>query len=171
MTNTIIILTGVSGAGKTTVGKLLAQRLNSPFLDGDDFHSPDNIAKMERGESLTDADRAPWVESLQECIETLLDNGQGAVVACSALKAAYREQLGGDRDRVKFVLLKGSYDLIQQRLKQRQGHFMDDTLLDSQFDALEAPADSLVVDVAPAPEAIVQTIVDCLNVTPAAHPQ
>jgi gluconokinase len=154
---------GVSGVGKTTVGKLLAQRLEIPFHEGDDFHSPDNIAKMERGEPLNDRDRIPWIESIQSCIDTLLANRQEAVIACSALKADYRQQLGGDRDRVEFVLLKGSRDLIQERLNQREGHFMADSLLKSQIEALEAPDDSLVVEVDQSPEAIVQSIIDQLD--------
>ncbi|TVQ08450.1 MAG: gluconokinase [Leptolyngbya sp. DLM2.Bin27] len=154
---------GVSGVGKTTVGKLLAQRLDIPFHEGDDFHSPDNIAKMERGEPLNDRDRIPWIESIQKCIDTLLARRQAAVIACSALKADYRQQLGGDRDRVEFVLLRGSLALIQDRLGQRQGHFMAASLLDSQMEALEAPDDSLVVEVDQSPDAIVQSITDQLN--------
>lgn len=154
---------GVSGVGKTTVGKRLAQRLEIPFHEGDDFHPSDNIAKMERGEPLNERDRSPWIASLQECIDTLLANGEEAVIACSALKADYRQQLGGDRDRVEFVLLKGSYDLIQERLNDREGHFMADSLLDSQMEALEAPADSLVVEVDQSPEAIVESIVEQLD--------
>ncbi|MFQ4139439.1 gluconokinase [Nodosilinea sp. PGN35] len=159
----IIVLMGVSGVGKTTVGKRLAQRLEIPFHEGDDFHSPDNIAKMERGEPLNERDRTPWIESLQNCIETLLANGQQAVIACSALKADYRQQLGGGHDRVEFVLLKGSRALIQERLNQREDHFMAASLLNSQMEALEAPADSLVVEVDKTPEAIVESIVDGLD--------
>lgn len=157
---------GVSGVGKTTIGKLLAQRLSMPFFDGDDFHSPANIAKMQRGEPLTDRDRAPWIESLQRFIQTLLTRGQGAVIACSALKAAYRLQLGIS-DEVVFVLLTGSVDLIRQRLHLRQNHFMTASLLASQFEALEAPTDSLVVEVDQMPDAIVQTILENLGL----HPQ
>jgi gluconokinase len=154
----IIVLMGVSGVGKTTIGQLLAQRLGIPFVDGDDFHSPANIAKMQRGEPLTDGDRAPWIESLQEFVQNLLETGQGAVIACSALKVAYRQQLGGNSGGVNFVLLKGTYDLIQQRLNRREGHFMEAKLLTSQLEALETPADSLVVDVDQTPDAIVETI-------------
>ncbi len=169
MTSTIIILMGVSGVGKTTIGQRLAQRLGIDFLDGDDFHSPANIAKMRRGEPLGDHDRTPWLESLQQFIQTLLDSDQGAVIACSALKAAYRQQLGGGCDRVSFVLLTGSYELIWQRLSQRQNHFMAASLLASQFNTLEIPTDSLVVDIDNTPDAIVQTIVARLNLMPAAH--
>ncbi len=159
----IIILMGVSGVGKTTVGQLLAQELGLPFFDGDDFHSPDNIAKMQRGEPLSDGDRTPWIESLQEFIQTLLKRGEGAVIACSALRTAYRQRLSGDREVVKFVLLKGSYDLIRQRLDQRRGHFMAASLLDSQLKSLEAPEDSLVVEVDATPAEIVEEIVEQLN--------
>ncbi|MGF1520119.1 MAG: gluconokinase [Nodosilinea sp.] len=168
MTSTIIILMGVSGVGKTTVGQRLAQRLDIDFLDGDDFHSPANIAKMQRGEPLDEDDRTPWLESLQQLIQTLLAKDQGAVIACSALRATYRQQLGHGGDRVSFVLLTGSADLIRQRLRQRQNHFMTAELLASQLEALEAPADSLVVDVDQTPAAIVQTILTKLNRTPAA---
>jgi gluconokinase len=159
----IIILMGVSGVGKTTVGQLLAQEMGLPFHDGDDFHSPDNIAKMERGEPLTEADRAPWIESLQEFIQTLTEQGEGAVLACSALLTSYRQQLDSESATVKFVLLKGSYELIQQRLEGRDGHFMDPSLLDSQFKLLEDSDDSLVVDVDATPEEIVQEIVAQLD--------
>lgn len=159
----VIILMGVSGVGKTTIGQQLAQHLGISFFDGDDFHSSANIAKMRRGEPLTERDRAPWIEALQKFLQTLLVNNQGAVVACSALKAAYRQQLSNGSDRVRFVLLTGSYELIQQRLNLRQGHFMAASLLASQFEALEAPTDSLVVEVDPPPEVIVQTIVEHLK--------
>jgi carbohydrate kinase (thermoresistant glucokinase family) len=159
MISTVIILMGVSGVGKTTIGTLLAQRLGVSFFDGDDFHSPANIAKMQRGEPLTDGDRAPWLTSLQQFIQTLVAQQQGAVIACSALKAAYRQQLAAGSDRVRFVLLHGTYELILQRLNLRQGHFMAASLLASQFEALETPADSLIVEVDAAPAAIVETIV------------
>jgi gluconokinase len=161
----IIVLMGVSGVGKTTIGKLLAQRLGVPFFDGDDFHSPANIAKMQRGEPLTDGDRAPWIKSLQHFIESLLNQQRGGVIACSALRATYRQQLSGGSDAVRFVLLTGSYELIRQRLNQRQGHFMTAALLTSQFEALETPTDSLIIDVEQDPDAIVQAIVTNLKIT------
>ncbi|MBE9139043.1 gluconokinase [Nodosilinea sp. LEGE 07088] len=162
----ILILMGVSGVGKTTIGSLLAQRLDIAFFDGDDFHSTANIAKMQRGEPLTDGDRAPWLASLQQLIQTQLVNHQGAVIACSALKGAYRQQLSQGSDRVRFILLTGSFELIQQRLSQRPNHFMAASLLASQFKALETPADSLVIPVDRSPEAIAQSIITALDPKP-----
>lgn len=154
----VILLMGVSGVGKTTIGTLLAQRLAIPFYDGDDFHTPANITKMRQGIALTDGDRALWLASLGGFIQNLVNSHQAAVIACSALKATYRQQLSQGHREVQFVYLKGDYELIQRRLDQRQGHFMAPTLLASQFATLEEPEDSLVVEVTAAPEAVVQTI-------------
>ncbi|NJL45456.1 MAG: gluconokinase [Leptolyngbyaceae cyanobacterium SM2_3_12] len=154
----IIIVMGVSGVGKTTIGTLLAQQLAVPFYDGDNFHSAANIAKMRQSLPLTDDDRALWLAALGDFIQNLVNSQQSAVIACSALKAAYRQQLGRGDSHIQFVYLKGDYDLIQGRLNQRQGHFMAPTLLASQFATLEEPEDSLVVDVAAPPQVVVQTI-------------
>jgi gluconokinase len=154
----IIILMGVSGSGKTTIGSLLAQDLGWPFYDGDDFHSQANIDKMRQGVPLIDADRDSWLTALRHHIDILLDNRQSAVLACSALKQAYRDRLGGDRPAVRFIYLKGDYALIRQRLQKRQGHFMPADLLKSQFATLEVPEDVLAIDISRTPEVIVNSI-------------
>lgn len=156
----IIILMGVSGAGKSTVGKKLAAELGWAFYDADDFHSQANIKKMASGTPLTDADRAAWLEELGRLIRGLDHDRQSAVLACSALKAAYRTKLangGGDAD-LRFVYLKGDYDLIARRLRARHGHYMKVRLLESQFETLEEPEEALTLDAARTPEAIVEDI-------------
>ncbi len=133
-----MIIFGVSGAGKTAVGKLLAQQLGWHFHEADDFHSRANIEKMHRGVPLTDEDRWPWLENLRQLIKRSLEAGENAVLACSALKRAYRERLRVS-DEVKFVFLHGDYALIEKQLRQRRGHFMNPELLRSQFVDLEEP--------------------------------
>ena len=152
---TVILIIGVSGAGKTTVGRLLAQQLGWRFYDADDFHPPANVDKMRRGVALDDTDRWPWLRALHERIQQCLDQDINAVLACSALKHAYQEFLARDRAHVKVVFLTGSRALIAQRLGLRTDHFMNPALLQSQFDTLEAPRDALTVDVTPPPEQIV----------------
>jgi gluconokinase len=154
----IIILMGVSGAGKTTVGQLLAADLGWPFYEGDDFHPSANVEKMRQGIALADEDRDPWLARLQCLIRELLRKDQSAVVTCSALKQSYRDRLRDGVQDVCFVYLKGDYDLIRQRLQERQRHFMKANLLASQFETLEEPTDVLTVDVAHQPEDIVQHI-------------
>jgi gluconokinase len=155
----VVILMGVAGSGKTTVGEVLAQRLGWRFYDGDDFHSARNRDKMRRGEPLTEEDREPWLEALRELITRCEREGENAVLACSALKRAYREELTGGSREVRLVYLKGPRDLIARRLAARHGHFFDPALLQSQFDALEEPSDALAVDVAGTPEQITDAIV------------
>ncbi len=151
-----ILLMGVSGAGKTTIGRLLAERLGGRFLDGDDLHPEANRRKMAAGVPLDDADRLPWLDRVRDAMET--DRGPGPlVVACSALKASYRAHLG--RGLYRLVYLHGAPGLIRRRLGDRTGHFMPARLLDSQFAALEEPADALVVEIDGPPEAIVERIV------------
>ncbi len=133
-----MIICGVSGAGKTTVGVLLAQDLGWRFYEADDFHSSANIEKMRHGVPLTDEDRWPWLDSLRELIKRCLAAGENAVLACSALKKSYREYLRFSAD-VKLVYLRGDYALIANQLRRRRGHFMDPALLQSQFDDLEEP--------------------------------
>ena len=134
----VIIVFGVSGAGKTTVGDLLARELGWRFIEADDFHPAANIEKMRGGHPLTDEDRWPWLERLRELIERSLAAGENAVLACSALKRAYREGLRVSGE-VKFVFLRGDYALIAEQLRHRHGHFMNPALLRSQFADLEEP--------------------------------
>ena len=159
----IIVLMGVTGSGKTTVGKLLARQLGWSFFEGDDFHSPENVKKLRRGEPLSDEDRKPWLEAIRETIRAAIDRGENAVIACSALKESYRRvlQING---RVSFVYLKASIALIQERLKNRVGHFMNPNLIESQFDTLEEPTGTLQVDAHSPPDAIVQLIRNKLSV-------
>lgn len=143
----IILIMGVSGVGKTTVGQALAQQLGWPFADADDFHPAANVAKMRAGIPLTDADRAPWLQSLRVTIEGWIAFQQSAVLACSALKQAYRERLIVGPE-VKLVFLHADLDLIADRMAARPGHYMNPDLLQSQFDTLEAPHDALSIDAA-----------------------
>jgi gluconokinase len=160
----IIILMGVAGSGKTTVGQLLASDLGWRFYEGDDFHPQANIDKMQRGIPLTDTDRWPWLQALRHVLDGCLAQGTSAVMACSALKQTYRDYLMHGCDEIKLVYLQGSYDLLSQRLAQRQGHFMPKALLASQFATLEEPQQGLLVDVANTPEALVAVIRQALRV-------
>jgi len=153
----IIILMGVSGSGKTTIGKLLAGNLGWDFYDGDDFHSPANIAKMSGGTALTDEDRQPWLQSLRELITRCIDREEPAVIACSALKKSYRIELRVN-ETVRFVYLKGSFAQLEKRLNERQNHFMTSELLADQFATLEEPEDALKIDVSRPPAEIVSSI-------------
>lgn len=152
---------GVSGCGKTTIGVQLAARLGWPFYDGDDFHPPANKAKMGAGIPLDDADRAGWLAVLAELIRGHAAEGRSLVLACSALKQRYRDQLRVVPD-VQFVYLQGSYDLILARMQARTGHYMKPAMLASQFAALEPPVDALTVDIAAPPEEIIEQIVRVL---------
>ncbi len=156
----VVIIWGVAGVGKTTIGELLAQELGWKFYDADDFHPQVNIDKMERGEPLTDEDRQPWLQSLRKAITRSLAANKSAVLACSALKQKYRELLRVNAD-VKFVFLHGSRTRIADQLKQRRGHFIDPALLDSQFADLEEPAPSenvLTVELRDNPDELVEKI-------------
>jgi gluconokinase len=160
----IAIVMGVSGSGKTTVGQLLATRLSWEFCDGDDFHPPANIAKMKSGVPLDDPDRRPWLEAMSEEIRRWLGCNLGVVLACSALKASYRDFLVVDPAVVKVVYLKAGFQLVKSRLEARQGHFMPPELLKSQFDILEEPRDAIVVDASKPLEECVNDIVRALSV-------
>jgi carbohydrate kinase (thermoresistant glucokinase family) len=134
----VFVFIGVSGSGKTTVGRLLAAELDCPFYDADDFHPPENIAKMANGIPLDDNDRAPWLARLAEMIQYHLDREETVVLACSALKKSYRDQLRVS-DQVKFIFLDGDFDLIWQRMHTRENHYMKSDMLRSQYDDLEPP--------------------------------
>lgn len=154
----VVILMGVAGSGKTTIGRQLASELGWEFADADDFHPPANIAKMSAGQPLDDQDRAPWLAALRAHIDAHLASGRGAVVTCSALRDRYRARLQADPHQVRFVYLKGSREQLWSRISSREGHFMKADMLDSQLAMLEEPADALVVDIAPPPAQILATI-------------
>jgi gluconokinase len=154
----VIVLMGVSGAGKTTVGARLAAALGWPFHDGDDLHGAQVKAKMRLGQPLTDRDRAPWLARVRALIDGLLARGENAVIACSALRETYRAKIAPDPARVKIVYLRGSYETIAARLARRHGHFMPPGLLRSQFETLEEPRDAIAVDIEAPPDAIAAEI-------------
>jgi gluconokinase len=165
----IVVLMGVCGSGKTAVGQALAKDLAWPFFDGDDFHPPENVAKMAAGTPLEDADRWPWLDRLAAEMAAVNARGGNAVLACSALRNAYRERLSRAGD-VRFVHLSGDYDTIAARLAQRSHRYMPPTLLASQFAALEVPADAIVVDVREGIPAQIAKIRAALNLSPSVGP-
>jgi gluconokinase len=156
----VVIIFGVSGAGKTTIGQLLAEELGWRFYEADDFHSQANIEKMREGVPLTDEDRWPWLESLRKLIKHCLGAGENAVLACSALKEAYRRRLRVNAD-VKLVFLRGDYELIANQLRHRRRHFMNPALLQSQFADLEEPQPAkgvLMIELGRTPRELVKEI-------------
>ena len=167
----VIVVMGPTGSGKTTVGTLLARRLGWDFADADDFHSPANKDKMHQGIPLTDADRLPWLTALHEQVQRWILGNKNVVLACSALKQSYRDLLWSSREvpAVSFVYLKGSYELIYQRLLARKGHFADEHILAGQFRDLEEPKDAVVVDISPSSEEIVDEI--CVRLSLASRKQ
>ena len=156
--SSILVIMGVSGSGKTTIGQLLSAELICSFIDGDDFHPPVNIKKMSSGEALTDEDRWPWLEILTDKIQEYIQQKQSMVLACSALKKSYREILCVERELVQFIYLKGNYATIVRRMQSRENHFMTKSLLQSQFATLEEPEDAIVVDISPSPSEILKSI-------------
>jgi gluconokinase len=159
----IILVMGITGSGKTTVGRLLAERLHWDFADADDFHSAANKEKMHNGIPLTDADRQPWLLAIRDQIWSWIAAKKDGVITCSALKQGYRDLLlspgdgntNADAGEIKIVYLRGSYQLIAARVRARQGHFAGEELLSSQFAALEEPRDAVTIDVDQTPEQIV----------------
>ena len=163
----VIVIFGVSGAGKTTVGELLARELDWHFYEADDFHSPANIEKMRRGVPLTDDDRRPWLENLRELIKRCVAANENAVLACSALKRVYRKHLHVSAE-VELVFLRGDYALVAGQLRHRRGHFMNPELLRSQFADLEEPQPEegvLTIELGRTPHELVQEIKEKLNLT------
>jgi gluconokinase len=156
-----VIVMGVSGCGKSSVGRAAAQSLGWDFYDADDFHPPENVAKMADGIPLDDSDRTPWLASLNKLIASALTANKPGVLACSALKEHYRQQLLADNEGVQLVYLKGSYDLIWSRMEKRTTHFMKPHMLKSQFETLEEPTNALTIDIALPMDEVVKEIVAC----------
>jgi gluconokinase len=154
----IFVIMGVAGCGKTQVGKLLSQNLAWDFYDADDFHPPENISKMANGIPLNDEDRIPWLASLHDLISSSLERKQPCVLACSALKERYRLQLLDGNPDIQLVYLKGSYELIWSRISARKDHYMKPQMLQSQFEALEEPAEALTMDISRSVDEIVRGI-------------
>ena len=157
----IVVVMGVSGSGKTTLGRALARELGAEFLEGDRFHPEANVAKMSRGEPLSDADRWPWLDRLAEELARVRKAGGNAVLACSALKRAYRDHLRKGAPELRLLFLKGDKALIQERLRARTQHFMPPGLLDSQFASLEEPGPDespIVIDVTPPLEVLMDRL-------------
>jgi gluconokinase len=161
---TVLIFMGVAGSGKTTIAKLFAEKTGAVFYEGDDFHLPENVAKMRAGIPLADADREQWLQTLRKIIVRSLAKNEFSVLTCSALKVKYRDELAAGDARVKFVHLTGPPGLIEDRLKNRRGHFMPPTLLKSQFAILEPPAQALEFSCEKSPEKIVAELIQTLGV-------
>ena len=155
---------GVAGSGKTMVARSFAEKTGAAFYEGDDFHPPENVAKMRDGIPLTDADRKKWLKTLREIIVRALAKKEFSALTCSALKETYRDQLSGGDPRVKFVHLTGSPNLIEKRMETRRGHFMPATLLKSQFAILEPPSDALVFSCTETPKKIVTELIQVLGI-------
>lgn len=161
----IYIVMGVSSSGKSLIGSKLAERLDLAFFDADEFHPPENVQKMESGKPLNDEDRLPWLQKLRRNMLQWEQTG-GAVLACSALKKAYRDILSPPEVPVRFIYLEGSKTLIAERMKNRDDHFMPESLLDSQFEALEEPLNAITVDIDNRPDRIVENIIEQIHASP-----
>jgi gluconokinase len=155
---------GVTGVGKTTVGRLLAEQTGWPLYDADDYHSTANVEKMRAGIPLTDEDRWPWLDRLNALLRAADARGESAILACSALKQRYRDRLQQGLAGVRWVHLQGDMELIRSRLGQRKGHYMNPALLQSQFDALEAPSDALIINVDDEPAVLAQRVFLALEI-------
>jgi len=163
----IVILMGVSGVGKTTIGRILSDKLGWPLFDADEFHSAASIEKMRSGIALEDADRWPWLDRMNAMIRQKEARGESVLLACSALKQVYRDRLAKGAAEVRWVYLKGSFELIRQRLEARKGHYMKAGLLESQFAALEEPMDALSFGIEDPPDSITDAILRRLQEHPA----
>jgi gluconokinase len=165
---TLYIIMGVSGSGKSVIGRSLAQQLNCPFYDADDFHPPENVAKMAAGTPLNDNDRAPWLDALHDIISQHNREEETAVLACSALKQSYRDRLRGGYKNVQFIHLDGRFDLIWRRMQARKDHYMKADMLQSQFNALEPPnnQEAYIISIDKPIETIVQDIIKQINSPP-----
>jgi len=161
-TGPVIIIFGVSGSGKTTIGQKLSAQLGLPFQDADDFHPEANIKKMESGVPLTDDNRYPWLQALSEKIAQWKKHG-GVILACSALKESYRRLLTSEQAADHWILLEGPFELIEQRMKERSHHFMDPDLLQSQFDTLEIPDYCMRIDIEQSPDSVTREIIQKIN--------
>jgi gluconokinase len=157
------IVMGVSGSGKTSVGKALAEHLGWDFYDADNFHPPENVSKMAKGIPLDDSDRAPWLASLHDLISSSLTQNQPGVLACSALKERYRQQMLEGNEGVQIIYLKGNYDLIWSRMSTRTDHYMKPHMLQSQFETLEEPTNVLTIDISMSVDDIVQEIISKMS--------
>lgn len=162
----IVIAMGVCGTGKTLIGELLSAHLACEFIDGDTYHSAMNKSKMSQGIPLTDEDRFPWLKTIRKAIEAKQKLGQTAVFTCSSLKQAYRDILSNHDEDIRFVYLKGSYDLLKQRLADRKDHFFDSSLLQTQLDTLEEPDvnEAIIIDITHTPKQIVEEIIKKLEI-------
>jgi gluconokinase len=158
----IILITGVTGSGKSTIGRLLGAQLHWKFYEGDDFHPAVNIEKLRHGVPLDDEDRLPWLTAIRDTIHAVIDRGEDAVIACSALKESYRRMLQINAD-VVVIHLQANPELVAERLKHRTGHFMNRTLIQSQFETLEQPAAALKIDAGLSPGEVVRLIRDRLS--------
>ncbi len=163
----IVILMGVSGVGKTTIGQVLSEKLGWPLFDADEFHSPASIEKMRNGIPLDDADRWPWLDRMNAMLVEKEGRGDSVLLACSALKQVYRDRLAQGTADLRWIYLKGRFDLIRKRLEARKGHYMKAGLLESQFATLQEPGNALDIDTADTPDAIADTILHRLRASPA----
>jgi gluconokinase len=162
----IVILMGVSGVGKTTIGQILSEKLGWPLFDADEFHSASNIEKMRNGIALQDEDRWSWLDRMNAMLREREGRGENALLACSALKQVYRERLARGTTNLRWVYLKGNFELIRERLEARKGHYMKAGLLESQFATLEEPSDALTIDIGETPIAIADSILGRLQAIP-----